>query len=167
MSNSLWLHGLKSAKLLCPWDSPGKNIGVGYHFLLHGTFLTQGLNPNLLCLLPWQVGSLPLCHMGSQALLGNILSLTFSNSLVYSLHSNLVTLTPHHLPRTSQMILLEDLKTPSYLLHLSLFMCIAHVCPHIYTVASISSITFSKLKVTKLMFEFHFWASPPPQTNIH
>ena len=34
--------------LLCPWDSPGKNTGVGCHFLLQGIFLTQGLNPGLL-----------------------------------------------------------------------------------------------------------------------
>ena len=27
--------------LLCPWDSPGKNTGVGCHFLLQGIFLTQ------------------------------------------------------------------------------------------------------------------------------
>ena len=33
--------------LLCPWDSPGKNTGVGCHALLQGIFLTQGLN---LCL---------------------------------------------------------------------------------------------------------------------
>ena len=26
-------------------DSPGKNTGVGFHSLLHGNFLTQGLNP--------------------------------------------------------------------------------------------------------------------------
>ena len=31
--------------LLCPWDSPGKNTGVGCHFLLQGVFLTQGLSP--------------------------------------------------------------------------------------------------------------------------
>ena len=31
----------------CPWDSPGKNIGVGCHFLLQGTFLIQGSNPGL------------------------------------------------------------------------------------------------------------------------
>ena len=31
---------------LCPWDSPGKNTGVGYHFLLQGIFPTQG-NPSL------------------------------------------------------------------------------------------------------------------------
>ena len=35
-------------KLLCPWNSPGKNTGVGCHFLLQGIFLTQGLNPDLL-----------------------------------------------------------------------------------------------------------------------
>ena len=30
-----------------PWDSPGKNTGVGCHFLLQGVFPTQGLNPHL------------------------------------------------------------------------------------------------------------------------
>ena len=44
--------------------SPGKNTGVGGHFLLQGIFLTQGLNPCLLCLLHWQVGSLPLMPPG-------------------------------------------------------------------------------------------------------
>ena len=32
---------LKVARLLCPWDSSGKNIGVDYHFLLQGIFLIQ------------------------------------------------------------------------------------------------------------------------------
>ena len=27
------------------WNSPGKNTGVGCHFLLQGIFLTQGSNP--------------------------------------------------------------------------------------------------------------------------
>ena len=43
---------------------PGKNTRVGCHFLLQGIFLTQGLNPNLLCLLHWQAGSLPLAPRG-------------------------------------------------------------------------------------------------------
>ena len=30
------------------WDFPGKNTGVGCHFLLQGIFLTQGLNLGLL-----------------------------------------------------------------------------------------------------------------------
>ena len=33
--------------LLCPWDSPGKNTGVGCHALLQGIFPTQGLTPRL------------------------------------------------------------------------------------------------------------------------
>ena len=35
-------------RLLCPWNSPHKNTGVGCHFLLQGIFLTQGLNLSLL-----------------------------------------------------------------------------------------------------------------------
>ena len=33
---------------LWPWDFPGKNPGVGCHFLFQGNFLTQGMNPSLL-----------------------------------------------------------------------------------------------------------------------
>ena len=36
------------ASPLCPWDFPGKNTGVGCHFLLQGIFLTRGSNPCLL-----------------------------------------------------------------------------------------------------------------------
>ena len=60
--------GLKSARLLCPWNSPGKNTGVGCHTLLQGVFLTNELNPCLLCLLCWQVGSLPLVPLGKPVL---------------------------------------------------------------------------------------------------
>ena len=35
------------ARLLRPWNSPGKNTGVGCHSLLQGNFLTQGSNPGL------------------------------------------------------------------------------------------------------------------------
>ena len=60
VSNSLQPHGLQPKRILCPWDFPGKNTGVGCHFLLQGILLTQGSNPHLLCLLHWQTGSLPL-----------------------------------------------------------------------------------------------------------
>ena len=36
------------ATLLCPWDFPGKNTGVGCHFFPQGIFPTQELNPGLL-----------------------------------------------------------------------------------------------------------------------
>ena len=51
--------------LLCLWNCPGKNTGVGCHFLLQGIFPTQGLN---LCLLHWQADSLPLNYVGSPIL---------------------------------------------------------------------------------------------------
>ena len=34
MSDSVRPHRRQPARLLCPWDSPGKNTGVGCHFLL-------------------------------------------------------------------------------------------------------------------------------------
>ena len=63
-SDSLRPHGWKPTRLLCPWDSPGKNTGVGCHAVLQGIFLTQGSNPCLLRLLHWQAGSVPLSHSG-------------------------------------------------------------------------------------------------------
>ena len=41
-------HRVQPARLFCPWDSPDKNTGVGYHFLFQEIFPTQGLNPGLL-----------------------------------------------------------------------------------------------------------------------
>ena len=46
------------------WDSPGKSTRVGCHALLQEIFPTQGSNLHLLCLLHWQVGSLPLAPPG-------------------------------------------------------------------------------------------------------
>ena len=46
VSDFFWPHGL--VRLLCPWNSPGKNTGVGCHSLLEGIFPTQGSNPGLL-----------------------------------------------------------------------------------------------------------------------
>ena len=48
MSDSLQHHGLQLARLLCPWNSPGKNTRVGCHALLHRNFPTQGSNPSLM-----------------------------------------------------------------------------------------------------------------------
>ena len=49
--NLIWLFETPwraAPRLLCPWDFPGKNTGVGCHSLLQGIFLAQGSN---LCLL--------------------------------------------------------------------------------------------------------------------
>ena len=65
MSDSLRPHEPQPTRLLCPWNFPGKNTGLGFHFLLQGIFLTLRSNLRLLCLLHWQAGSLPLAPSGS------------------------------------------------------------------------------------------------------
>ena len=52
-------HRWQPTRLPRPWDSPGKNTGVGCHALLQG-ILTRGLNLRLLTLPHWQPVSLPL-----------------------------------------------------------------------------------------------------------
>ena len=54
----------KPSRIRCSWTSPSKSTGVGFCALLQGFFSTQGLNPHLLSLLHWQVGSLPLVTPG-------------------------------------------------------------------------------------------------------
>ena len=59
MSNSLQIHGLQPARLLCPRDFPSKNTGVDCHFLLQGIFLIQESNPRLPASPALQMDSLP------------------------------------------------------------------------------------------------------------
>ena len=48
VSDSVQPPGLQLTRFLCPWESSGKNTGVGCHFLLHGIFLNHGSNLHLL-----------------------------------------------------------------------------------------------------------------------
>ena len=48
VSDSLRPYVLYPTRLLCPWDSPGKNTRVGIDFLLQGVFPTQGSSLGLL-----------------------------------------------------------------------------------------------------------------------
>ena len=47
MSDSVRPHRRQPTGLPGPWDSPGKNTGVGCHFLLQEIFPTRGPNPGL------------------------------------------------------------------------------------------------------------------------
>ena len=67
VSDSVRPHGLRSTRLLCPF--PGKNTGVGCHFLLQGIFSIQGSKLCLSHLLRWQEDSFPLCHWEVQSAL--------------------------------------------------------------------------------------------------
>ena len=73
VSNSLQPHGLEPARLLCPWNSPGKNTGVVCSSLLQWIFPTQELNPGL----PHYSQALyHLSHQGSPSILSYILYLS-------------------------------------------------------------------------------------------
>ena len=100
MSNSLLSHGLQPARLLCPWDFPGKKTGVGCHFLLQGFFLTQGSNLGLLhcrqTLSIWasrEVGLWPLYWQVFLMVKGQLIRCTLWKglSVYYSNNSNLLT----------------------------------------------------------------------------
>ena len=51
-------------RLLCPWDFLAKSTGMGCHFLLQGTSLTQGSNPGLQ---HYRQTLYRLSHQGSQS----------------------------------------------------------------------------------------------------
>ena len=98
------LQGLKPAKLLCLWDSPGKDIGVDSHAFLHGIFLTQGLNPCALWLLHcrhilnhWATWEALQCH--------SFCSVTHScSTLCDPIDCSTSGLpVPHHLPKFAQV----------------------------------------------------------------
>ena len=69
----------------------GKNTGVGCHFLLQGIFLTQGSNPRLLCLLHWQMGSLPLVPPGKPRFLPKVKVKSLSRVRFFATHGLLPT----------------------------------------------------------------------------
>ena len=43
VSHSLQPYGLWPTRLLCLWDSSGKNTGLGCHFLLQGNLPNSGI----------------------------------------------------------------------------------------------------------------------------
>ena len=62
MSDSLQPHGLQHARLPCLRDSPGKNTGVGCHFLLQGGLSDPEIKPEFPAL---QADSLPYEPLGN------------------------------------------------------------------------------------------------------
>ena len=92
MSDSLQPYALLPARLLCPWDSTGKNTGVDCHALLQGIFPIQGSNPHLLNLLRWQAGSLPLVPSGKPIMISMSPQTSYFNGYYSRLHMQLLKL---------------------------------------------------------------------------
>ena len=71
VSDSLQTHGLQLARLLCSWNSPGKNTGAGSHSILQGIVSTQEPNPaSLVSCIARQ--TLPLVPPGNWVLHGSL-----------------------------------------------------------------------------------------------
>ena len=66
---------------------------MGCYSLLQGVFPTQGLNPHLLCLLHWQVGSLPLAPPEK---LIPLHTHTHTHTHTCAMHTHTCTHTPAH-----------------------------------------------------------------------
>ena len=85
VSDSLRPHGRQRFRLHCP-NFPGKNTGVGCHFLLQ-VLPNPGINLYLLHLLYWQVDYLPLSPLGSPRELVDVnyyVQMDNNNILLYS-----------------------------------------------------------------------------------
>ena len=101
MSDSLWPHGLWPTRLLCPWNSPGRNTGVGCHFLLQGIFVTRENEPASPAL---QVDSVPLSRQGNPA---------WHHSKWYTFMSCLIC-TVSHLNQTLRFLRILNFFNPFY-----------------------------------------------------
>ena len=68
MSKSLQFHGLQPSRLLCPWNSPGNNIGVGSHSLSPEDLLDPEIEPKPPTFradsLPYESLGKPYLHVG-------------------------------------------------------------------------------------------------------
>ena len=106
-------HGLQPTRLLCPWDFPDKNTGVGCHSLLQRIFSTQGSNPHLLYLLDQQADSLPLSTR--EALRCKRTKETWMNNFRYMILAQLYRVKNCH--NRDQNTIIQRLGSTSFLLY--------------------------------------------------
>ena len=74
---------IEPARLLCPWDSSGKNTGVGCHALLQEIFLTQESNQGLM---HYKQILCQLSHQGSPSRYAYLFIIYFLFLCIFSLH---------------------------------------------------------------------------------
>ena len=83
-------------RLLCPWTFPGKNTGVGSHFLLQEIFPTEGLNLHLL-----QVGFFPTASPGKPKYIYKYSIHLISSCLLFHTKNEVVSLVSGTVQRTA------------------------------------------------------------------
>ena len=94
-------HGLKSTKLLCPWDSPSKNTGVGCHFFLQRNLTDPGIEPTSL-VFPALAGRFFTASAAWGSLTDQSSNASSVASAVYSYVSYLASLSPSILGRKTE-----------------------------------------------------------------
>ena len=113
MSDSVRPHRRQSIRLPCPWDSPGKNTGVGCHFLLQCTKVKSESEVTQLC--PTVSDTMDCSLPGSfvhgifQARVLEWVAIAFSNGLAYPELKNELQCILHGV---SQMTLRAELDPP-------------------------------------------------------
>ena len=80
MSDSLQPHRLQSARLLCPWNFPGRNTGLGCHFLFQEIYAIMCYKLQSYIIVLTIACMFLLSDTSFSCLFLNILSLTFSLS---------------------------------------------------------------------------------------
>ena len=138
----------EASRLLCPWNSPGNNTGVLYHFLPQGIFPTQDSN---LCLLQWQVDSLSLRHLGNTDLKTDVYKMP--NISVQSLSRVRLFVTPWTAPRWSTLSITNS-RSLLKLMSIELVMSSNHLilCCPLLLLPSIFPSCNGKLTVTSQFF---------------
>ena len=117
MSDSSRPSRLQPAKLLCPWDSPDKNTGVGCCALLQGIFLTQEFNTGPLHLLLRRVGSLTLAPPGITHILCCCSISQSCPTLCDPMDCSTPGLpVPHHLPKFAKFMSIASVMPPRHLI---------------------------------------------------
>ena len=86
----------RSTRLFHPWDSPGKNTGVGCHFLLQGNLPDPGIEPRSLALQADALTSEPPGKPQEKFLLENTQSIGYKN-FAYDLQKKIIR--THHIFR--------------------------------------------------------------------
>ena len=119
--------GLQPTRSLCPWNSLGKDTGVGSHALLQGIFPTQGLNPGLLYCR--QI----LYHLSHKVSTVQFSSVTQScPTLCDPMNCSMPGLLVHHqLPEFTQTQSIESVMPSSHLIRCHLLLLLPSIPPNI------------------------------------
>ena len=129
MFDSVQPHRWQPTRLPCPWDSPGKNTGMGCHFFLQKFFFPQSLKKPP-CFPGSSAGKESSCNMGNPSLIpglgrspgkGNSHPLQYSglessvNCIVHGVAKSQAWLSDFHFKKQKLALILLNIYWTDYL----------------------------------------------------